>query len=138
MHPMIYRNLTIFSGFWLALLALPASAELYKCPMDSGGYQYSSEPCPGALRQDGDAWIDVEAEQRQLAEQNAIEESARQAAAQEQARLRENQRVRDEHARGMAEAQLRMDVGQRKFENYLIRQQLLNKAYKDAERREQR
>ena len=100
MRAINYRELAMFLGLWLALIALPASAELYKCPMTGGGDQYSSEPCPGALRQDGDAWVNVEAEQHQEAQRVQLEESALRQEAEES---RRTERVNLENAQFSAQ-----------------------------------
>lgn len=68
--------------------------------MDGDGYQYSSEPCPGALRQDGDTWVDLEAEQRQEAQRVKLEERAQRQEAEESQR---RQRVNLENAQFAAQ-----------------------------------
>jgi hypothetical protein len=85
---------------------------VYKCLTPSGGVIYSNKPCPGALRKEGNEWINVEEENRKKHEEE--EERARQAQLaqeREQQKLRSEKEARD--ARRASETQVELDIDPR-------------------------
>ena len=69
-----------FLKLFLILFLFPffAEAAVYKCPNEKGTIVFSDKPCEDALRKDGNKWINVEEEKRQINEKKRqLEEEKR-------------------------------------------------------------